>query len=260
MNQKKIDKKGYFARVDLHQLVKLGLSKQEAKIYLWLLSHNSSRATTIGQALKILPTAVYRSGRILQKKGFIKITGSHPRWFDPLPPEIALQSYVKKQTLNLNQIALQLVQDLTKPTKITDPTRIQVFTGKEKHFFFSTKEVDKIKKELLIISIGENIPTDLLLAVHKAHERGVKIKLIAHKYDKENKEILENFKKNGMEVKHYPDWGFHLVIYDGKKLILVVNDPKNTERRINIFIQSQSLAKAMRDYFYSVWEKAKEIK
>lgn len=259
MANKKSDKSIYFEKKNLRQLVKLGLSRQEAEIYLWLVRNGSSRAITIGQKLKILPNSVYRSGRSLVTKGFISITGHYPRWFEPIPPEIALQAYTKQQTLVLNQVSKQLAEDLRGTTLPQDPTHIDVFTGKEEHFFYSKREVDKAKKEILIISIGELIPPDLLLSLHQAHERGVKIKLIVHKYDQENKEVLENFKKNGIEVRHYPDWGFHLVIYDCQKLILVINNPKDTKRRINIFIQSRGLTKALCEYFYSIWAKAVKI-
>ena len=83
--------------------------------------------------------------------------------------------------------------------------------------------------------------------------------MIVHKNDKENKQILENFKKNGFEIRHYPDWGFHLNIYDSKKSIITVNNPQNTKERVSMEIFSLGLSKALRDYFYSVWEKATPV-
>ena len=64
----------------------------------------------------------------------------------------------------------------------------------------------------------------------------------------------------GWRVRHYPGWGFHLFIIDGVRSVLAVNNPKNTQERVAFQIYSEGLSKALRDYFYFVWEKATKIK
>ncbi len=151
----------------------------------------------------------------------------------------------------------KLVKYLQTPPK--SPTQIKVIFGKEPTHLVSAKLISQLKNEGLFISIGEPIPQQLLLSIKRAVERGVKIKLIVHKYDETNKHIIENFKKNGIEVRHYPDWGFHLGVYDAKKLLLVVNNPQQTDERIGILMASPGLAKAMRDYFYFVWQEGVKV-
>ncbi len=239
------------------QLVKLGLSEQEAQIYLLLLREGPLTAKSISSHLKILPNAVYRTARKLSEKGLVSISNSSPKVFHAISPSISLLSFAKNQALAIQRQAEQFIEYLHSPPK--NPTQIRVIFGKEPTYLTTARLVSKLKKEGLFISIGEPISQDLLLAIKKATNRGVKIRLIVHKYDQTNKEIIENFKKNGIEVRHYPDWGFHLGVFDGTAVLLVVNNPQQTNERIGILIKSQGLAKAMRDYFYSVWDKATEV-
>ncbi len=85
------------------------------------------------------------------------------------------------------------------------------------------------------------------------------MKMIVHKRDKENKALLSSWKRMGVEVRHYPDWGFHLLVCDTKQVLLVANNPENTKERTGIVFDSPALAKALRDYFFGVWEKAERI-
>jgi len=92
-----------------------------------------------------------------------------------------------------------------------------------------------------------------------ASKRNVDILMIVQKYSKSNIEVIQNFKKNGYKIKHYPDKGFHLVIADCKRSIVGINNPQNTDERIGIQLSSRGISKAFRHYFYSIWKKAKVV-
>ena len=115
-------------------------------------------------------------------------------------------------------------------------------------------------REILIVSIGESVGDEIKLANRDALERGVVIKMIAHRYDKSNKELLQNWVSMGIEVKHVQDWGFHLVVFDGEKSILSINNPNHTEERISLFIENKGLSEALRIYFFTQWKNAQSIK
>jgi sugar-specific transcriptional regulator TrmB len=243
----------------LPKLVKLGFSKQEAQIYLTLIKDGILPAKEIAKRMNILPHAVYRIIKKLEKKKLVTIITSSPLTFYVLPSELALSAYVKEKSLQLEREAKEINTYLTnKPTQ-SSSTKIDVIAGKQEFFTASESLIRDSKKEVLIISIGEPSTSDLILVDKRAIERGVIIRMIAHKYDKENKEFLENLKKNGLEIRHFPDWGFHLQVVDGEKSLLAVNNPQNPKERITVKINSLGLSKALRDYFYSIWEKAIKI-
>jgi len=240
-------------------LVKLGLSKMEAISYLALLREGSLTAKEVGQRVEVLPHAVYRLMKSLKQKGLVVDLGGYPRRFQARQPQVALETFLTKKTLKTEKLKEQTIRALLKPLAKLPPTQITLVTGWNEVFSIYNQMSKKAKSEILIISIGEPIPDESVLAIRDALNKGVEIKMIAHKYDKENKDLLFAWKKMGMKVRHYPEWGFHLIVFDGKKSLLAVNNPEETRERTGMMIESEALSKALRDYFYATWRKAKEI-
>lgn len=241
------------------KLVNLGLTNQEAKVYLHIFYNGPLPSKEIATRLKILPHAVYRTAKRLLVKKLIVICKKNPLTYQALSPKIAFSTFVEDRALKSERDLGELSGLLARKELKNEQTQVNFLSGKYQIFMESAKDINEAKSEVLIISIGENIPNELLLANSKAAKRGVKVCLIAHKYDETNKAVLESFKQNGLHVRHYPDWGFHLVVYDGKKSLIMVNNPSDPEERVGIKFYSQGLSKALRDYFYSVWEKAIEV-
>jgi len=241
------------------KLKQLNLTKQEIKIYTTLLQKDNLSAKEIAQTAAILPNAVYRTTKSLNKKGFVTVTNSYPTTFRAIYPHTAISLAIKNKIKNLESLNNKINNLPPLITSMSPPTNIDLIYGANKIFEHAAKMLDFTKKEMLVISIGEVIPPNLLLSVKKANDRSVEIKMIVHKHDKKNKTVLENLKKNGYKIRHYPGWGFHIAIYDKEKSILIVNNPDNTNERAAMFISSVGLSKALSDYFNSIWRKAKII-
>jgi len=257
--QKHINIKNINSLSLLPKLVKLGFSKQEGKIYLTLIKEGVLPAKEIASRMNILPHAVYRIIKKLEKKKLVAVITSAPLTFYVLPSELALSSYVKEKSLQLEKEAKEINTFLASKHTPSPSTKIDIIAGKQEFFAASEILIKESKKEILLISIGEPSTADLILAVKRAIERGVIMKVIYHKYDEENQEFIENLKKNGLEIRHFPDWGFHLQVVDGNESLLALNNPQNPEERITVKINSLGFSKALRDYFYSVWEKAIKV-
>lgn len=252
------------SRLDINQellpkLVKLGFTKQEALVYLILVKEGTLPAKEIALRMKILPHAVYRIIKRLEGKKLVVIVTSSPLNFYVLPPELALSAYVKQTAVRLEKEAVEVSQSLIKGETHTYSTKINILSGKQALFEDSEILINKAKKEVLVISIGEPSTGDLILANRRAIERGVIIRMVAHKHNPENQEFLANLQKNGLEVRYFPDSGFHILIVDTAITLLAVSDPQNSEERVTIKMFNTGLSQALRDYFYSVWEKAIEV-
>ena len=240
-------------------LINIGLTNQEADLYLILNEEGAMTAKAIGKKLNILPNAVYRTAGKLQIKKLITIINKSPLTYQPVSPELGLALYSKERYMNMEQQTKNIVNRLNKTSGEREETRIELISGKFETYMRGVELANNSKEEFLVISIGEEIPEELLLAIRKAHNRGVIMKLIVHKFDEENRNILESFKKNGYEVRYYPDWGFHMTICDGESALLIVNNPEDTRQRTGINFYNHGLVKALRDYFYSVWEKGEVV-
>ncbi len=243
------------------KLHELGFTAQEAGIYVYLIKKGSAPAVAISRSLKIPAQSVYRSVYRLKDQNLISAQPGWPVRFIVQPPKVALADYLQNKTLgwsNLIETMMGTTENVEK-VKHVGPTKVNLIFGQPELFQSSVRAFAKAQSEILVISIGEELPVELILAQRRATERGVTSRMIAHKCDSGNRELLRNFQRNGIEVRHFPDWGFHLVIVDSYQAILAANNPKKTAERVGIEFFSVGLAKALRDYFYSVWAKAKEI-
>lgn len=244
--------------IKLKDLVNIGLSNHEALIYVTLVEEGSLSVAQLATKINVFPNALYRLLIKLEDKGLITATGKHPAVFTAIMPSIAIDNYLNNKIAELVKFRNAYIKkDFKLPKNIQ--TRVDLIKG-QRDFFQTYCRLSKLaQNEILIISIGEEVPKDVAVANRDVLNRDIKIKFIVHKYDNENRDLLIAWTKMGLEVRHFPDWGFHLVVFDRNNSLVSVNNPKNTSERIAFVIYSQGLAKAHADYFYSVWEKAKEV-
>lgn len=240
-------------------LVTLGLSRDEARCYTLLISKGSLKAGELANEMDIYPNAVYRIMERLENKGFIVALDTHPVTFQAIPPRVAIPAYIdmkEKALEELRNVSLTSFQE----EKTTSSTKVDIQTGKKQMFDTYVSLAKRAKKEICIISLGEAVPDDIKLANRDAIERGVQLKFISHIHTSTNRELLRSWVRMGMEVRHFQGGGFHLQVFDGKTSVLTANNPKNTSERTSMVIYNEGISTVLRDYFYSVWEKAAPIK
>ncbi len=239
-------------------LVTLGLTKDEARSYVLLVSEGSLAAGDVALHLNILPNAVYRVMGRLQTKGFIVILDTHPATFQAIPTDIAISSYINRRQQQLEEMKTRSLHQFSRQDHPTQ-TNVDIQTGKHQMFETYIKLAKQAKQEICIISLGEPVSDEIKLTNRDALERGVRMLFIAHQYTKENQQLLQSWIRMGMEVRHVQGGGFHLQIFDRKIGVLTANNPKNTAERTSMVIYNEGIASVLRDYFASVWEKAAHI-
>ena len=238
---------------------KIGLTKQETKIYQLLLEKGKLTAKQVSRKLSIFPHAVYRTAGELVNKGLIGKISHSPITYHALPPNTGVTSYINSQIDQLETIKQKLTNHLKGQKNNLDPGQIHVIYGKNEIYDLGASLLNNAKHEMLVISVGEEITPDLLKAVNSAKKRKVLIRLIAQQYDEHNKEILNNFVKNGYQVRHFPASGYHLAIYDAEISLIIISDSHNNSQRTAVFFNNKGLSVAFRQYFSGLWQKAKKI-
>ncbi|KKU93243.1 hypothetical protein A3H89_03720 [Candidatus Amesbacteria bacterium RIFCSPLOWO2_02_FULL_48_11] len=239
-------------------LVKLGLSPDEARCYEILSREGSQDAKSISLALNILPNAVYRLVTRLMQRGLIVKLDTHPVRFQAIPPVSAINALAGTKIREIEEYKSASLEALSSDPPVH--TGIDIITGRKEMFAKGAEMINQAKKEVLIISIGEPVPDEIKLANRDAINRKVNIKFIVHKSDQENRLLLESWIKMGLDIRHYPGSGYHLSITDGKTCLISASNPKNPAERISMYTNSEGLSNAMRNYFYSLWEKALPVK
>ncbi len=242
----------------LPELCALGLTDAESKCYQLLVTEGTTDSYQLAKKLNFFPNAVYRLMRGLVYKGFAVKLDTRPASYQPVPPMVAIEACVKQKTLEIEEQKIHALEFLATNKPVSN-THVDLLTGKNALYAAYLQLAKAAKEEICIVSIGEPVTDEVKIVNRDALERGVAIKMIAHRYDKRNEELLRNWVKMGIEVKYVPDWGFHLVIIDKTISIISVNNPQETKERTSLIIHNEALSKALKSYFMEVWSKAREV-
>lgn len=243
---------------NVKEFVKLGFSTQEAALYFLIYRKGTISAKDLASELGVSPNSLYRPLKKLTREKLVSVTNDWPKTYKAISPHFAFDLLIKNKVLEIEESKEKLISLLPIPN-YNDQTKFEIIGGAKELFDNYVDISRKTKKEILIISIGEDVPEEVLLANRDSLERGVKISFIAHKSDQTNNALLTRWKRMGIDVRHLPGQGFHLVIFDQNQCLLSASDPKNLGVRTTVHISSQAISKALSEYFNSIWAIAKEI-
>lgn len=243
----------------IKQLQKIGLTQHEAEAYLFILEQGSVTATSCANGIKVPRTTIYRLLSGLVNKSFLIELKTAPVRFQAELPSIAIPRYISFTTRELNRFSKTAISQTEAVLHSDSHTRIDIRTGKDEFFKTYCTMAPEANNEICIISIGEPIPDEIKLVNRDALHKGVSIKFIVHKYNKENEMLLKSYVRMGYQVRHCPDWGYHLVLFDDQKGILSVNNPRRTEERTSMVIYSADMIRALHMFFETVWERGIKI-
>ena len=232
------------------------LSPQQTQIYNLLLKHKSLTAKEIGSKLSIFPHAVYRANKSLIDYGLIEETDNYPVEFKAKPVADALDSYLLAQRESFLQSFKPNGQRVNISDQILDIAFIQ---SREELLERTNEDMLLAKHEVCILVSGIEVPAETMLARKKAIEKGVSVKIIVQNMEEATHEMLENWKKIGLEIRHHPLLEARLLLFDSKIAYISSYNPKKKEEAIGIRFNYPPIAKLMRDLFNERWQKAKVI-
>jgi sugar-specific transcriptional regulator TrmB len=238
-------------------LLDLGLSPDEANIYLLLVSRGSLSAKAVSELLGMIVNSVYRSTNALIEKELIKELDITPKQFQAVSPNVALEQLAAKRILKIKESADSVLSALDLKE---NPNRLhmKLLTGR-KELFDSFVDIAKdAQEEILVISIGEPVPESIWEVTKESLERGVKPKFIFSKYDKDNIMLIKRWQTMGVPVRHVPKEGYHLNIFDRTAAILSASNPEQSKERSGVVIYNEAIIEALREYFFQQWALAKD--
>ena len=243
------------------KLVTVGLTPQEAGIYRALLANQKLRVRDVAKQLGIMVPSVHRSLAGLKRKGMVTTFGKRPLKLMAVEPKLALGKLVGDRYQSELAVERQIEEALKKQTSPESELGVEFLESKQATYDYVLPFVNKLQKEMLILSVGEPIPEEIFLALFRAIGRGVVVKMLAETYDETNRELLANWKKNGWQVRYLvkPALDFTLTILDGKITVVQIRREQEKDQRVGIAIHNPAYAAAQREYFNSLWQKAKEI-
>lgn len=265
----------------IQNLMDMGLSEREAKVYRVLLGVSEITASAIPKFIDVPRTKVYEAINSLIRKGFCKETtsianGQHGQTFAAINPEIALEGLMhleKKRIKRLEAINGQLIDVLSgiynnSTLRLRDYDFIETLKGRQEIIrrYISLRQNAKI--EILELSKG-NYSMSEEEANEEADENeqlirsGVKIKVIYESCEILSGESAYFHHKNaevGVEARMMPSLPSKVSLFDKNIVMLPLSDPIIEEPNVTaLIIEHPALYTILHEAFLCYWNQAEPI-
>jgi hypothetical protein len=89
----------------------------------------------------------------------------------------------------------------------------------------------------------------------------VEARIITTKYDRNNRDLIRNWIRNGFEVRFLNEFGggFELYTYDDFCSVTSVNNSEDRSKSVGIAVYNKEYVKTQIGYFEGLWEKSNEV-
>ena len=249
---------------------RLGLSKNEIRVYLKLAHFSESKASEISESLNLHRTETYKILRDLEKRGLVSSVFEKPLKFIATPFESALETLIeakKLRLLKIEQKKKQLVELwLTLPQPNREQERKEVFQmleGEDQLDLKYNEIIQNAKEEIIFFAAEEDLPrlyqsglTDRLIGLTR---RNIIVKFLTATSPR-SRYFVEKIKLlNAMNLPpHLKDVPSFIISDQGQLLFTIKkqNDKsggKLSLKKAGLWTNYQSFAKALEALFYELW-------
>lgn len=232
------------------QLRKLGLNRNEAKVYLCLLQQGEQKAGSLSKRLQLHRRTVYDTLERLLDNGLVKFSlAANRRVFQPVDPEVILQ-HVQAQT----KLATKLIPKLKTLRQQRGVTQeCSIYKGR-KGIKAVLNELLKCKEYSVFGSPGrfmETMKHDYVQFQNQKRRLQIKATIITNESSR-NAQFVEIA---AAKFRYLPDAEIGpstTFIYNGSVAIMIWD-----ETPIAIVIKSKAVHESYKRYFDALWKKAK---
>ncbi|MEM2117712.1 MAG: helix-turn-helix domain-containing protein [Candidatus Bathyarchaeia archaeon] len=245
-------------------LYRLGLSKNEIKVYVYLARAGERKASEISEGLSLHRTETYRILRDLEKKGLISSVFEKPLKFIATPFEKALDILIetKKMKLSLLEKRKANLVDiwLSLPKPETENERKEVFQileGEEQISLKADEILNTAEKEVSIFVSEHDIPNfyhaGLLDKLEKISKKDVVVQLLTNYSPKScffiEKIKLKKAKYSLSNVDELPTF----ILTDNSQLVLLIRTNNGKKRVAALWTNYDAFVKALKTLFLELW-------
>ncbi|MBX5328094.1 MAG: helix-turn-helix domain-containing protein [Candidatus Bathyarchaeota archaeon] len=245
-------------------LYRLGLSKNEIKVYVYLARAGERKASEISEGLSLHRTETYRILRDLEKKGLISSVFEKPLKFIATPFEKALDILIetKKMKLSLLEKRKANLVDiwLSLPKPETENERKEVFQileGEEQISLKADEILNTAEREVSIFVSEHDIPNfyhhGLLDKLEKISKKDVDVQLLTNYSPKSyffiEKIKLKKAKYSLSNVDELPTF----ILTDNSQLVLLIRTNNGKKRVAALWTNYDAFIKALKTLFLELW-------
>lgn len=243
-------------------LVRIGFTDGEAKVYLSLIELGSSTVGPIVKKARVAYSNVYDILNRLIGKGVVSfILKSKTKYFQATSPEVLLE-YVNKREMEIiaqKELLKEIIPQIASLQEFKSEQEAEVFVGikgiKGAYEKLFSNRVNKNEEDLFFYTHKEEyseLVDTLYHEINRKHTINIKSRGIANEFFKNSSIVKTWFSKDNIKFVDFPVPG-NIDIFQDKILIISFKQPI-----IGILIKSASLVDSMKEYFESIWMVAKK--
>lgn len=153
----------------IDQLMALGLTEYESKVYLALLHANPATGYQISKEAGIPRSMVYEAlGRLEARGAVLKTLEEKAKLYRPVSPDTLLDRYAQEAQTRITALRTNLAPLYTRQ----DEGKVWNFSGRKEALTYAAEMIDQSRHELMLVLADADVDElyDLLAG---AHERGI---------------------------------------------------------------------------------------
>lgn len=245
-------------------LLRMGLSSNEAKVYLALLKKNISNVSEIVTISSVPQKMIYYVLQKLMQKGLCTLIPGKVKRYKPTNPNIGIGDFINQaqEQISLSQGMLsQLRKDYKKgQNEQISFEHIEIIQNKtqiaEKVIYLEKKA----KEEVLSFNKPPYAMINRNVEEVKGLEREVRYKSIYQVVDLREvieRTVVEMYMKGGEEVRVASELPIKMMVFDSKIALFVLEERIIQGNDFSIVvIQNSNLVKVLKESFYTYWQNA----
>ena len=248
-------------------LRKLGLAKNEVKVFMHLARTGEHKASEISEALSLHRTETYRILRDLEKKGLVSSVFEKPLKFIGTPFEKALNVLIetKKMRISLLEKEKERLVNLwlSLPQLEMESERKEVFQileGEEQISLKADEILNNVEKEAFIFISEHDIAnfyhSGVLNKLEKMSKKNVKVQLLTN-YSPKSCFFIEKIKvkKTKYSLSEVNDGLPTYILADDAQLLLLIRTDNGKKKVAALWTNYDAFIKALKALFLELWNK-----
>lgn len=254
-----------------NMLQRLGLSKNEVQVYLYLALSKERKASEISEALNLHRTNTYRILRDLEKRGLVSSVFEKPLKFIATPFDRAIDALIETKKLRIQRLErkkkdlINVWLSLPKP-EIEEQRKevFQILEGEEQIDLKATEVIQNAQREINVFASEEDLSrfynSGFMETLERLSKKNLDINLLTNNSPKSRFFVEKIRLHNKLYVSADNDAIPTFILVDQKQLIFMIrklikkNGKKTARPRISaLWTNYEAFIKALGSLFSELW-------
>lgn len=237
---------------EIELLIDCGFNLYESRIIHALNKLEKASAKEIENISQVPKNKIYEILNLLLKKGVVQLLPTKPKKYRLINLKQNIKDNLKEKKKKIVSLEKSINQILKHPKKNTMlfEEKFWLLSGETAMVNKIIEAVDKTQKESIAFIDFWSAKNSNLRAARDALKRGVKFYFLGP-INKKTLPIVNEYRRLGIEVKHYDVASAGYSIFDSKYVQLRLSNNK----LLSMWIENEDFAKIMRKHFFEIWNK-----